>query len=171
MENKLVIDAFNYYDSNKDKDYKKRFYSYKRELSGNDNEKSIITIFDKDENKVLKSEYELIGTYNIFANLWTWGWAELKLPKNVTYTSRKMLHYGLDIMFDKERNNISDLYLKSILTSSDININNQLQLEMLLAISSYLTKIPDIIHIKETVGPKKDDISYEYLLLSNIKLY
>jgi hypothetical protein len=164
MENKLIIDSFDYYDKNKDKDYEKRFYFWEKELSKNDNEKSKIVFYDKNNKKVLEGNIELIGSHNTNIRLWTWGWAQLKLPKNLTYRSRKLLNYGLDIIFDEENNNITDIYLKNILISSEININNDLQLDMLLAISSYLTKIPDIIRVRE-----KYDIYYYFL--TNIKLY
>jgi hypothetical protein len=64
------------------------------------------------------------------------------LSKNSTYTSRKILNYGLDLGPNQE-------YLKSELITSRFRITNPIQLDIHTAISSYLSQIPTIFQISK----------------------
>ena len=65
--------------------------------------------------------------------LWKWGWSLVMNKKNV-FASRKILQYVLDI------DDTNRLFLREPLLNSNITINNQLELDLLVAISSYITK-------------------------------
>lgn len=163
---KIIQDSLDYYDKHRDtyKKYIDKFYYYKKNISMNDNEKSTITFFDKNDNKVLEANIDMIGSLNTYTNLWTWSWANIKSPKNLNYLSRKMLNYGLDIM-GKDK---VHLYLKQLLISSDINVVNDLQLEIILAISSFIIQNPHIIKTREG-----EDVMYiiNYYSISDIKTF
>ena len=71
------------------------------------------------------------------------------VPKNTNYVSRKILEYGLDIDYK----DIS--FLKTELITSKFRITDNIQLELHLALASYLSKNPVIF--KYAYNPDKFD--------------
>ncbi len=120
----------------------------KKSLDYYDNEVNIITNtnFSMDTTKKIikffnngKSEYytyDEIGTYNNKSKKWAWSWANPLNNKNDIIESIKILNYGL-IIDPIDKNNI---YLKSELLSSYINIKNIITLEKYFSLICYLTK-------------------------------
>ena len=119
----------------------------------NENKRNIIYFEDEKGNKILESSYEILGLY--VANTWIWAWAFNTSKKN-SFISRKLLYYGLDLdPTDK---------LKSLLINSRYKLNNKIQLDIHIALASYLTKINIIFPLVE-----KDKNRIVYFLLFDLK--
>jgi hypothetical protein len=140
-----------------------------------------IIFFDSDKKILLESNYESLGFYFQTSNIWRWAWSMPTLSKNDTLISRKILNYAFDLEPTKE------YILRSALINSKILIKNNLQLDINIALSSYLIKKPfifklpigfndnskdDYISYKNIFTHKSYDkfiISYLYILDYNIK--
>ena len=88
-------------------------------------------------------------------NLFRWGWCDND-SKNLTYLTRQILYYGLDITNDE------NLDLKQILLNSIIELGNILSMESLIAISLYITK-SDWWYLDKSTG------NVEIYLIYNLK--
>ncbi len=154
----IILNSLEYYDKNNEK-YSKllsriKYYSQKGKVG--DMERHEITFYDKDKKVLFKSDYELIGLYNNFSNTWAWAWSLSWAKKNETYLSRKILYYGLDIVPD-----ISTEFLKAELITSRFRISNMIQLDLHVAIASYLSKMPltyALHYSPRFTKPDKDNI-------------
>ena len=158
MEETVVRLAFNYYDDLRDKynSLFKKFKDYNLFLKEQDLERNIISYFDKDGEVVFKSEYEILGVYNKTKKLWTWGWSDPNRHKNEIYISRKILDYGFNI-------DHSLILLKTELIASRFIISNKIQVEMHVALASYLSKKVVYRYVnKDTVG---NDVLIYYIFL------
>jgi hypothetical protein len=121
--NKLKID-------NKLEDYK----YFKLKYNSSSNEMSEITLYNNKKKEILKSKYQLLSIYIPNLKLWKWAWSLPAANKKHSFVSRKILNYALDI------ENINMLFIRDPLINSNITIENELELELLIGISSYLTK-------------------------------
>jgi hypothetical protein len=96
-------------------------------------------IIFNDNSKELK--YEFLGIFDNTTNIWIWAWLVPEFMFNETNISRKLLNYGLKISptpinkLDNEQ-----LYLKTQMVNSRFLLYDQFQLDLHLAISSYLAK-------------------------------
>ncbi|ARF09777.1 hypothetical protein Indivirus_3_26 [Indivirus ILV1] len=185
MESKdLVINALRYYDKNNEKYSnffrKVKYISFK--IAEKDLDYSIVTFYDKNKKEILKSRYEFISIYNPSVGVWIWGWANPDRRKNEISLIKKVLTYGIGL--DRE-----SFFLKSELITSRFKITNDLQLDMHLAIASYISKEPCVMpiidngeegikHNNEYLLRKSDEINentisinYLYLLDVPSKLY
>ena len=95
-----------------------------------------IKFFDSDKNLLLDSGFENIGIYKQKNNIWQWGWSMNAINNNQNSISRNILTYSFKLKSDIP----SEFLLKCILLDSKHIIKNKLQLEILLALSSYLSK-------------------------------
>jgi|SaaInlStandDraft_7_1057024.scaffolds.fasta_scaffold03287_4 hypothetical protein len=88
-----------------------------------------------------KGLYNILGLFDSSTNIWIWGWMIPNYLNNeITYV-KKLLDYGIKINIETfDENTIDKLYLKSQLTNSRFLLDNKIQLELHLAISSYLLK-------------------------------
>lgn len=173
----LVTNALRYYDKNQEKYMnllrKAKYYTY--EINRQDLQHSSIIFYDKNKKEILKSRYEFVGIYNPNVSVWIWGWAIPSLMKNQINLIKKVLNYGIEL--DDE-----SIFLKSELITSRFKIVNKLQLDMHIAISSYISKEPfiisvidngldaikhngiDILEIQKEVTDKTVLVNYLYLL-------
>lgn len=163
----IVATALEYFDRNTYK-YKKflsniKFYKIKH--NNTDIDRSVIIFYNKHEKILAECKYEEIGNYYPKNNVWVWSWGIPSLPKNKSFLSRKILTYGLDININtsnndnKNKNNkkndinnyniidTTNIFLKAELITPRLRLNNIIQLEIHLAITSYLTKLPFIFYI------------------------
>lgn len=84
-------------------------------------------------------EPELLGVYNINAKTFVWSWNFINLPKYLAIQSKYLLKYGLDIGRSSEDFLSEDsFYLKILLCNSRLNIEDEIQLDVLIAICSYI---------------------------------
>ncbi len=142
----FIKNALEYYDKNNENLQTKlrnvHHYKYEHVIS-TDTENSVIIFYDKNNNKLFSSRFEIIGIYIKPLKLWAWAWALPNIHKNLSYISRKLLMYGLDLDYLLEGTN-----LKTELITSRFHIKNILQIDIHLAIASYLTKIKYIFPVK-----------------------
>lgn len=130
----IVKSALEYYDDNTLKHYDKMktFKYYKVD-------KDIGKIFFYDKNKILihDSHYEVIGRLIQAQKIWVWGWSASELTKDIIKTSRKVLNYALDL----DTQNIS---LKTELITSRFQVTHPIQIDIHVALTSFLSKQPMI---------------------------
>lgn len=162
--NDTILQALNYYDKAK---YK--FFLLTNNIdpilrteitkTPYDSERNIITLYHNN-NKILKSKYEIIGLYDASSSLWVWAWAIPYLTKNENFLARKLINYAFDISDDE------NITLKSQLITSRFKITNFIQIEIFIALAQYLTKSPFVYAKKREYGHGKNKtVLTEYLFL------
>ena len=77
---------------------------------------------------------ELLGYYDNENKIWVWGWALPTMFREKNPLCAKLLDYGLDI------NNDEHYFIKSLLLNSRISVDNSIQLDINLAICTYILK-------------------------------
>jgi hypothetical protein len=131
-----IRDALDFYDKNREK-FSAFFNKVKYvKFVNNNNIIDDIIFYDDDKNILLESSYEILGVYLPKSNFWKWSWSIPTVHKKYTYISRKILEYA----FNLDHNN--ELSLRSELINSKIKIVNDLQLDIHIALSSYIGKQP-----------------------------
>lgn len=158
-----IRSSLEYYDRNCEKynDFLKNI-KYIKYIDNNQQTDEII-FYDKNKNILLQSPFEILGLYLPNKHLWKWSWSMPTFPKKRTLLSRKILDYAFNL------NNEDDYLLKSKLINSKINIYNDLQLDIHIAVSSYLGKQP-LIYKFYNVFEEDDnynDSDYEYMPVFN----
>ena len=153
----IVSDALEYYDLNNEKfdSYFRKVKSVKFEEPASDTDAYKIIFLDKDNNIIGKSRYENIGIYSQKGKVWTWAWSISTFAKNTINIIRKVLNYGIDIDVKKR-------FLKNELITSRFKISNKTQIDIHIAIASYLSKQPAIFIIK------KIPYSYNYEIVRDV---
>ena len=163
----IVAKALKYYDVNREKYNsifnKIKYYQYIVNL--HDMENNVIILYDENKKVLYKSKYEILGAFSKQHATWIWAWSLPTLTKNQTYISRKMLNYGLDL-------DHSEIMLKTELITSRFRVTNQIQLDIYIAISSYITHQPIIFKVVTVYDEEKGDIkkigdtreTYDYLI-------
>lgn len=176
----LILNSLEFYDKNNQRF--EHFFNRVKYISFKKNERDIehqvMIFYDKDQKKIFESRYEIIGLYNNYGSIWTWAWSIPYLYKNTTYTSRKILGYGLDIVPTSE-----DLFLKTELITSRFRISDLIQLDIHVGIAAYLSKIPatfkiivdpekprEIVKLKDIHKIGEQDQIYYYFLLDYQKI-
>lgn len=142
----MIVNALEYYDKNMEKNdklFKQTYYinfpKIDKELKG-DLVRRRISMYNKKKEEIFTSKYEIIGIYENQTKTWSWGWAIPKLPKNQTYILRKILNYGLDL----EPENTHNSFLRTELITGRFRISKLLQLDLHVAIASYISKMPNV---------------------------
>lgn len=132
----LFRNILEHYDNNKLNIEKKlKNYKYfKLNFNKDTNDMSEIMLYDNKKKEILKSRYQLLSVYIPNLKLWKWAWSLPIVNKKHSFVSRKILNYALDI------DNIHMLFMRDPLINSNITIQNDLELDLLIGISSYLTK-------------------------------
>jgi hypothetical protein len=102
-----------------------------------------IKLFDSNKKLLLESGFENVGVYKQKNNTWVWAWSMNSINNNQNFISRNILMYSFKLKTDIK----SEFLLKSILLDSKHIIKNKLQLDILLALSSYLSKFHFILKI------------------------
>lgn len=121
--------------------FKKKIHFIK--IENNTNLTPKIKLFDSNKNLLLESAYEHVGIYKQKNNTWIWAWSMNAINNNQNFISRNILSYSFKLRSEIN----SEFLLKSILLDSKHLIKNKLQLEILLALSSYLSKFHFILKI------------------------
>lgn len=162
----LIINSLDFFDKNKEK-YSKliskiKYFTIIRNT--NDMDRNIIVCYDNDKNEIFKSEFEYSGTYYSSTNTWIWSWAIPIAPKNSTYLAKKIVNYGMDLDYMDNR------LLKTELITSRFKITNSIQLDIHIAISAYIAKIPFIMDIYNVIDiSKKNDDAKNVENIENIE--
>ncbi len=129
--NELILKALDYYDSQKLK------YNYLINNKNIEFKNKDEIIFNTDD-ETITTLYEILGYFDKKTNIWIWGWV---LNENMSSTeiSKNLLNYGLKL--GPERQEIPEhFFIKSLLVNSRILIDDEIQLDINIAIYSYLLK-------------------------------
>mgnify|MGYP001600097536 CR=1 FL=1 len=148
----LIRKSLDYYD-NKNNEYKKFIKTEKIKI---DKAKSKIILEDK------VFSYEALGVFDNQTNVWAWSWMIPLIDNIKKQLSRKLLNYGLDIEVEDNETILEDMYLKTQFTNSRFLLDEFLQLEIHLALSSYLLKenIKFIYPLRSYLDKNKYVITY-----------
>jgi hypothetical protein len=136
---KIIKSSIEYYDS-----FQPRINSILNkieyiELINNNNITDQIVFYDKNKKIILRSSYECLSYYLPSENIWKWSWSVPYIAKKYTYITRKLIDYAVGI------ETYNDAFIKNILVNSKIIIKNDIQLDILLALFSKLSKKPFIL--------------------------
>ena len=121
-----------------------------------------ISFFDSNKKLLLDSGFENIGVFKQKNSIWQWGWSMNSINNNQNFISRNILSYSFKLKSDIP----SEFFLKSMLLDSKHKIKNKLQLEILLALSSYLSKFHFIFKLPilpNTIMPLNQLTNYKSL--------
>ena len=108
-------------------------------------------------------EYECLAIFDTQTKTWIWSWCKPIILRKLVMESKYLLNYGLNL---NPRNEQEDFYyLKVMLVNSRIFVEDEYQLEIMLAISSYLlgNRIK-CIYRQAGVKKNKEEIIYFYLI-------
>ena len=169
--NSLIPLSLEYYDKNK-KEYNefiKNIDKIERIQTDKDMEKNKIIFYNKKNKVLLESEYEIIGIFYKKFNAWIWSWAMPTLKKNEVMISRKLLNYALDIDINREENS-QFRYIKTELITSRTRVTNKLQLDIYLALVSYLSKKKFIYKRRFHLSDEPNNYIDYYLFIINDKI-
>ncbi len=159
-----IKDALEYYDNNCDK-YNNFLNKIKFiKFVNNNNQTDGIIFLDENKKELLVSSYEILGIYLPKQHLWKWSWSIPAWHKKYTFISRKILEYAFNLDYSKEH------LLRSKLINSKIKIINNLQLDIHIALSSYIGKQPLIFKYYNVVDDNDDENSNEVNDANNEKL-
>lgn len=154
----LLKNALEYYDDARMHNYdiyrKIKFYDL-------DTVNKKIVFYDKNKEQIFLSQYEVIGSYLHNTKVWLWGWAISELDSKHINIARRVLNYALDL--DKK-----NYVLKTELITSRHQISSNVQLDILLAIASYLSKKPNIYKLNYS---KKTSTNHTTDLETNKRYY
>ena len=146
-----IRDSLEYYDNNCEKynNFVKKVKYIK--LVNNNNFTDEIIFMDENKKILLESSYEILGIYLPKQKMWKWSWSIPTWHKKFTFISRKILEYAFNLDHDKE------YLLRSKLINSKIKILNELQLDIHIAISSYIGKQPLIFKFYNRIDDNSDE--------------
>lgn len=148
----IIRDSLEYYDINSEKYY--NFIQKIKYIKRIENPLKVeILLLDKNKNELLQSHIEILGVFFPKRKLWKWSWSIPVCPKKLTFISRKILDYALNL------EETDDYLLKSKFINSSIDIVNDLQLDIHIAIASRIAKQPLILkHYVILEDDENDDI-------------
>ena len=130
----LIKKSFSYYDKQNDE--------YKKYIDNDDIELEMdkSTILFKKYNK--KFKYEALGVFDNSTNIWIWAWLMPFFERSKKKISEDLLYYGLKLepKLGGVNNDPVEFYLKTQLVNSRFLLDDNFQLELHLALASYLAK-------------------------------
>ena len=129
----LIKKSFEHYDKQNEK-YKTYMKYHETRLDYR--QKKFIFKNDK-----IKVEYngEVLGIFDSLTKVWIWGWMFPSSVTGSTELSKNLLNYGLKLQ-PSDKDEYAFLYIKTLLINSRILLKDKLQLDIQLALSSYLIK-------------------------------
>lgn len=156
-----VKKALEHYDNQK---WDNRIYNYNQDVKF-DEASSTITFFNKDTNKIF--DYELLGYYDNQNYIWIWGWVLGDFNYRDTPQCKYLLEYGLKL--ESSTTTLEQHMIKGILVNSRIKIEEQAQLDVNLAIYSYIIKdrIKFIYERRRYIDKTSDKYVTFYYLIKN----
>jgi hypothetical protein len=160
--NNIIKSALEYYDKNQEQILKLLKDVYFLKFGNHNDRVKYIIFYDKDKKKIFESSYQFAGIYISKKKTWKWAWSLAYSNKENTFISRKVLDYAFNL------DTVTELELRSRLLNSNIKIINENQIDINLAIISYISKIPFILKLpyinntfKKTEYKQHGDL-YEY---------
>lgn len=162
--NDILKSSFDYYDRNKEM-YKRllqKIGAYYISISTID-DKEFIYIYDIKKKLLFSSSFEFLSIYSVKNNILIWAWSNPYLQKHMISKSFKMLQYAINL--DTKYH----LQFKSELIISRYKIENPIQLDTHIALSSYITKSPFIIPYSTDNPENVGNIMYHKLFFDKDK--
>ena len=105
---------------------------------------------------------EQLAIFDTQTKTWIWSWCIPIIYKDLVIESKHLLEYGLSLNTKIDQEDF--YYLKVILTNSRINIEDELELEKILAVCSYLLQNRiKFIYRKTYDGKDNNNIIHFYL--------
>lgn len=126
------------------------------EQINNNNVTDEFIFYNKNDDVIFKSKYEILSFYLPDQNIWKWSWSIPTADPINTFISRKILEYAFTLHQRK------DYLIKSTLINSNIKIFNQMQLDIYVAISAMISKKPFILKLYLVRSEKKKNKKYYY---------
>ena len=158
-----IIDKSLIFYDNQNKKFKKNIKTTNYTFNREDNS---IQFPDIDKTKY---NYEILGYFDNTTNVWLWGWLLPGLTEKEIKTIKELLFYGLKLSRENPKSKIDDweYYLKTQLVNSRFLVKENLQLELHLAIASYLLKdkIKFIYPIKTFLSKEKNKYITRYWII------
>jgi len=157
--NQLVKKSLDHYDNQKTKYY---HLINNQDITFDIGENKINFIFD---DKTDQMDFQILGYFDNQNYIWIWGWLLNGLNINVTKICRYLLDYGLKL--EPSSNTTEHFFIKSLLVNSRIMIEEDIQLDINLAIYSYLIKdkISFIFPMKRYTDESKTNYITIYYLI------
>lgn len=137
--NNIILDSLDYYFARRTQHEKKI------KLLPDMNENMPIALVDN-----VKMKYNIIGVLYKSSLQFTWAW-NLNIKKVHYVKTKQLLVYGVNI----DVKTLQDTYIKTLLTSSTINLLSVQNIYILIALSTYLTKAITLVQIEND-----DQITY-----------
>lgn len=112
-----------------------------------------------------KFKFNILGIFDYSKKIWIWSWLVPSYSYHHILYSKKLLDYGIKLNPDKV--DIDFLWIKTQLVNSRFLLDNRFQLEIHLAIISYLLKDNfDFIYpvTKQLTKDKNDKLIIYYIL-------
>jgi hypothetical protein len=136
------------------------------EFINNNNITDQIVFYDKNKKIIFKSAYECLSYYLPEEKIWKWSWSIPHIAKKYTYITRKLIDYAVSL------DTLYDGFIKNILVNSKIIVNNNIQLDIFIALFSKLSKKPFIFKYSQIpFKHNKDNKLIPYKKLNSNKEY
>lgn len=129
----------------------------------------------KKENAVLefnslnkKFKFNILGIFDYSKKIWIWSWLVPSYSYNHILYTKKLLDYGIKI--NPEKIDVEFLWIKTQLVNSRFLLDDSLQLDIHLAISSYLLKdnFEFVYPVTKQLTKNKNDKLIIYYVLKEI---
>src|SRR5207248_7579382 len=111
-----------------------------------DTERDTWIFYDLDTNDVvLETEVEALGVYHKKLGIWVWAWSILTYSSTKIHLSKELLLYALSL-------GVESSYLKTLLITSRGSLVDQIQLDIHIALASYIIKQPYIYPFEHIIN-------------------
>ena len=133
---------------------KTKEYIYKKDLEFNNLNK--------------KFKFNILGIFDYSKKIWIWSWLVPSYSYNHILYTKKLLDYGIKL--NPEKVDIEFLFIKTQLVNSRFLLDDILQLDIHLAIISYLLKdnFDFVYPVTKQMTKEKDDKLIVYYILKEI---
>lgn len=110
-----------------------------------DTERDVWIFYDRDTNDILfETEVEVLGIYHKKVGVWIWAWSVPNYSIIKINLSKELLLYALSLGFESS-------YLKTLLITSRGSIVDPIQLDIHIALASYIIKNPYIYPYEQII--------------------
>lgn len=156
--NDFIKTIFDYYDNQTYNNFILFDHNKIKKKTIMDITNNIINIYNNNNDLLHTGNYEILGFLDKKKNLWNWSWLIPSISNEFTKLTIYLHNYGIKL--DNSDTN-EHYFIKPILSNSRLIIKNNIEQDLILAVSSYLLrdKIKFIYLFEE-----KNKITY-YLIL------
>lgn len=115
-----------------------------------------------------KFKFNILGIFDYSKKIWIWSWLVPSYSYNHILYAKKLLDYGIKI--NPEKVDVEFLFIKTQLVNSRFLLDDILQLDIHLAIISYLLKdnFDFVYPVTKQMTKEKDDKLIVYYILKEI---